>query len=269
MDRGNLYYARNFDKNSVMSRIILITGATAGFGEAMARKFAASGDALILTGRRQERLDQLKSELEKKHSTRVKTLAFDIRSRSAVEQAISSLGADWSEIDVLINNAGLALGAAPIDQGEIDDWEQMIDTNIKGVLYISRAVIPAMKVRGRGHIIHLGSVAAKVTYKNGNVYCATKRAIESLSEGMRLDLLPYGIKVTAIHPGAAETEFSQVRFKGDLNRAASVYQGYQPLTAQDVADVTFFCASLPAHVCVNDLVLTCTAQADTVHFHKT
>lgn len=235
----------------------------------MARKFAASGDSLILTGRRQERLDRLKSELEKTHSARVKTLTFDVQDRMAVERSIGSLDSSWSAVDVLINNAGLALGAVPIDQGDVDDWERMIDTNIKGVLYVLRAIIPGMKERKRGQIIQIGSTAAKVTYKNGNVYCATKRAIEALSEAMRIDLLPYGIKVTALHPGAAETEFSQVRFKGDLEKAASIYQGYQPLTAGDVADVAYFCASLPAHVCINDLVLTCTAQADTVHFHKT
>jgi len=252
-----------------MNKIILITGATSGFGEAMARKFAASGDSLILTGRRQERLDQLKSELEKAHSIRVQTLAFDVQDRAAVERSIGGLDSSWSAVDVLINNAGLALGAVPIDQGDVDDWERMIDTNFKGVLYVSRAVIPGMKARGRGHILNMGSAAAKVTYKNGNVYCATKRAIEALSEAMRLDLLPYGIKVTALHPGAAETEFSQVRFKGDHEKAASIYQGYQPLSAGDVAEVAYFCANLPAHVCINDLVLTCTAQADTVHFHKT
>lgn len=248
--------------------VILITGATAGFGKASAEKFGAAGYDLILTGRRSERLQALKATLEAAHPIRVFPLAFDIRDPEACARAIASLPDDWQRISILVNNAGLAAGLAPIDQGALSDWEAMIDTNVKGLLYITRLVIPFLKTQPSAQIINLGSTAAKDVYPNGNVYCATKHAVEALSEAMRIDLLPYGIKVTAIHPGAAETEFSEVRFKGDEKKAASVYEGYTPLSAEDIAEVIYFCATRPPHVCINDLVITCTAQANALHTYK-
>lgn len=248
--------------------VILITGATAGFGKATAEKFAGTGYDLILTGRRSERLQALKATLEAAHGVRVLPLAFDIRDPEACARAIASLPDDWHRISILVNNAGLAAGLAPIDQGALSDWEAMIDTNVKGLLYITRLVIPFLKTQPSAQIINLGSTAAKDVYPNGNVYCATKHAVEALSEAMRIDLLPYGIKVTAIHPGAAETEFSEVRFKGDEKKAASVYEGYTPLSAEDIAEVIYFCATRPPHVCINDLVVTCTAQANALHTYK-
>jgi 3-hydroxy acid dehydrogenase/malonic semialdehyde reductase len=193
---------------------------------------------------------------------------MDVRHREEVEQALQGLPESWQQVDILINNAGLALGFTPLHEGDPADWDTMIDTNIKGLLYATRIIAPGMINRCKGHIVNIGSTAAKDTYPNGNVYCATKRAVEALSEAMRMDFLPYGIKVTAVHPGAVETEFSVVRFKGDMQRAAQVYQGFQPLTAADVADVIFYCTSLPPHVCINDLVLTPTAQANAHFIHK-
>lgn len=245
-------------------KTVLITGATAGFGAACAEKFASEGYRLILTGRRTERLEAMQQQL--KVPTRI--LTFDVRDRTAVETALASLENDWRDIDILINNAGLALDLSPIDQGNIDDWDTMIDTNVKGLLYVSRMVLPWMKARGKGHVINIGSTAAKHVYANGNVYCASKSAVAALSEGMRIDLLPYGIKVTAVHPGAAETEFSVVRFKGDEERAKNVYKGFTPLHAEDVANVVFYCCSLPAHFCINDLVMTPTAQANAIYTHR-
>ncbi|WP_126247666.1 SDR family NAD(P)-dependent oxidoreductase [Chitinophaga rhizosphaerae] len=246
----------------------LITGATAGFGEACAERFAREGYRLIVTGRRQERLAALQQQLEESFGTEVMPLQFDVRSRDAVTAALESLPDNWRQIDVLVNNAGLALDLSTIDEGNVDDWETMIDTNVKGLLYVSRTVIPWMKERKSGHIINIGSTAAKIVYAKGNVYCATKAAVDALSQGMRIDLLPFGIKVTAVHPGAAETEFSLVRFKGDESRAKDVYTGFQPLKAEDVAAVVWYCASLPAHVCINDLVVTATAQANAYYTFK-
>ena len=255
-----------------MNRTILITGATSGFGEACARKFAAAGDHLILTGRRTDRLDALARELENaatsKRPTRVLPLTFDVRDRAAVDAAIASIPPDWRNIDILINNAGLALGRDYFDDASLEDWETMIDTNVKGLLYVSKAVLPLMIPTGNGHIINLGSVAGKEVYEKGNVYCGTKFAVDAISRSMRIDLLRHGIKVTAIHPGAADTEFSNVRFKGDENLAKKIYDGYTPLHAEDVADVIFYCTSLPPHVCINDLVITCKAQADAIYFYK-
>lgn len=248
-----------------MNKIILITGATSGFGEACARKFASAGGYdIIITGRRKERLDALKKEL----GVRVLSLVFDVQDKAAVQNAISGIPEDWKKIDILINNAGLALGRDYFDEADMTDWETMIDTNVKGLLYVSRAVLPMMIAQGKGHVINLGSVAAKETYEKGNVYCGTKAAVEAISHSMRIDLLRHNIKVTAIHPGAAETEFSNVRFKGDEAQAKKIYEGYTPLSAGDVADTIFYCATLPAHVCINDLVITCTAQADAIYFHK-
>jgi NADP-dependent 3-hydroxy acid dehydrogenase YdfG len=249
-------------------KTVLITGATAGFGEACADLFAKNGYRLILNGRREERLAATREKLKKQYGTECFLLPFDVRDREAVNAAIGSLPEEWQAIDILINNAGLALGRDHFDQASLDDWDTMIDTNIKGLLYVSKAVVPLMVKRKSGHIINLGSVAAKDVYEKGNTYCATKAAVDSISKGMRIDLLQHNIKVTAIHPGAAETEFSLVRFKGDQKTADSVYEGYQPLVAEDVANVIFYCVTLPPHVCINDLVLTSTQQANGIYIHK-
>lgn len=248
--------------------IVLITGATAGFGEACARKFAANGYDLIITGRRQERLAGLQQDLEKTYGIKVLPLAFDVQDEKAVSGTLGQIPESWKAVDILINNAGLALGLSTIDEGNLSDWDTMIDTNVKGLLYVSRVVIPWLKARKKGHIINLGSTAAKTVYAKGNVYCATKAAVDAISQGMRIDLLPYSIKVTAIHPGAAETEFSVVRFKGDASKADDVYKGFTPLQATDVADTIYYCASLPPHVCINDLVITCTQQANAIYTYK-
>lgn len=249
-------------------KIALITGATAGFGEACAERFAKEGYSLVITGRRAERLQEVQQQLEQQYKIRVKTLTFDVRDKDAVQAALGSLEAEWRAIDVLVNNAGLALDLSAIDEGDTDDWDTMMDTNVKGLLYVSRMVIPWMRERKQGHIVNIGSTAAKTVYAKGNVYCASKAAVDALSQGMRIDLLPYNIKVTAVHPGAAETEFSLVRFKGDAARAKDVYKGFTPLSGQDVADVVFYCCSLPAHVCINDLVVTPTAQANAYYIHR-
>ena len=240
-------------------RIALITGATSGIGEATARVLAENSFRLILCGRRKDRLESLQKELS--NSTEVTTLSFDVRHREVVEQALGSLSNEWKEIDVMINNAGNAHGLAPIQTGSVDDWDAMIDINVKGLLYVSHAVIPGMVKRNGGHIINLGSIAGKETYPNGNVYCASKFAVDALTKGMRVDLNEHGIKVTAIHPGLVETEFSLVRFKGDEARAKSVYQGYQPLLPEDIADLILFALTRPAHVVVADLVVFPVAQA--------
>lgn len=251
-----------------MRKIVFITGATSGFGKACAYKFAANGYDLILNGRREERLFELENELETRYNLACLALPFDVQDQSAVFKALESLPDDWRKIDVLINNAGLALGRDLFDEAHLEDWNTMIDTNLKGLLYVTKAALPYMTPQKGGHIINLGSIAGKEVYERGNVYCATKFAVDSISKAMRIDLLRHNIKVTAIHPGAAETEFSQVRFKGNEEAARKVYEGYQPLTAEDVADVIYFTASLPPHVCVNDLVITATQQASSTHFNK-
>ena len=243
-----------------MNKTIFITGATSGFGLAIARRFAAGGYHLIITGRRAERLEALAQELSVEGKVQVTPLTFDVRDKSAVSAAIESVS--HLSIDILVNNAGLAAGLSTIDEGNTDDWDQMIDTNVKGLLYVTRAITPQMVARRSGHIINIGSTAGKLVYKNGGVYCGTKHAVDALNQAMRIDLLPHRIKVTAINPGAAETEFSVVRFKGDAERAKSVYAGFQPLQAEDIADAVWYCANLPAHVCVNDLTLTCITQAN-------
>lgn len=250
------------------NKIVFITGATSGFGEACAHKFAAAGYNIIINGRRIERLKKLQQQLTAQYSIDVFTAPFDVQSREEVFSAIENLPEAWRAIDILINNAGLALGRDLFDEASLDDWNTMIDTNVKGLLYVSKAVVPFMKSRKKGHIINIGSTAGKEVYERGNVYCASKHAVDAISKAMRIDLLQHHIKVTAIHPGAAETEFSNVRFKGDNDAAKKVYEGYQPLTAIDVADVIFYTASLPAHVCINDLVLTCTQQANSNHTIK-
>lgn len=249
-------------------KTVFITGATAGFGEACAIKFAQNGYGLILNGRRIDRLYALKEKLEEEYGITCCLLPFDVQDKRAVFTAIEQLPDEWRKIDILVNNAGLALGRDPFDEASLDDWETMIDTNVKGLLYVSRAVIPLMIKEGAGHIINLGSIAAKDIYDKGNVYCATKAAVEALSKAMRIDLLPHRIKVTAIHPGAAETEFSIVRFKGNEEAAGKVYEGFEPLSAADVAEVIYYTASLPAHVCINDLVVTCTNQANAIYLYK-
>lgn len=249
-------------------KTVFITGATAGFGEACATIFAKNGYRLILNGRRANRLQALKEQLEQAYSTACCLLPFDVQNREAVMAAVAQLPAEWQTIDVLINNAGLALGRDLFDEADLDDWDTMMDTNVKGLLYVSKAVVPLMIKQKRGHIINLGSVAAKDIYERGNAYCGSKAAVDAISKGMRIDLLRHHIKVTAIHPGAAETEFSLVRFKGNQQEAEKIYQNYQPLTAGDVAGIIFYCASLPPHVCINDLVVTCTQQADGIYFYK-
>lgn len=251
-----------------MNKIVFITGATSGFGKATAEKFAANKYDLIITGRRENLLHALQKDLEKKYGIEVLPLVFDVRNREEVAAIISNIPGQWQQIDILVNNAGLALGRDYIDEGNIDDWDTMLDTNVKGLLYVSKAVLPYMTARNAGHIINLGSVAAKDIYEKGNVYCASKAAVDAISKGMRTDLLRHRIKVTAIHPGAAETEFSLVRFKGDEQTAQKIYDGYTPLTAENVADVIYYSATLPPHVCINDLVITCTAQADAFYFFK-
>ena len=251
-----------------MSKIALITGATSGFGKACAEKFGSNGYDLIITGRRAERLEQLQNELQQHYNIAIYPLAFDVQDKKAVFEAIGQLDKEWCCIEVLINNAGLALGRDYFDEASLDDWETMIDTNLKGLLYVSKAVLPFMIKQKKGHIINIGSTAGKEVYEKGNVYCASKHAVGAVSESMRIDLLRHGIRVTAIHPGAAETEFSLVRFKGDAETAASVYAGFKPLTAKDIAEVAYFCATLPAHVCINELVMTCTAQANSFYLHK-
>jgi len=251
-----------------MNKTILITGASSGFGKAMAEKFAADGWNCIITGRRSERLSALAKELETKHGVAVLPVVFDVQNRQEVFDALGNLPATWQQIDVLVNNAGLALGRDSFENANLDDWDTMLDTNVKGMMYVSRAVLPYMIAQKKGHIINLGSVAGKEVYKDGNGYCASKFAVEALSRSMRIDLLQYKIKVTAIHPGAAETEFSLVRFKGDESKAKAIYDGFTPLYANDVADIAFYCATLPENVCINDLVVSCTAQADAIYFHK-
>jgi NADP-dependent 3-hydroxy acid dehydrogenase YdfG len=251
-----------------MEKIVFITGATAGFGEACAHTFAAKGYSLILNGRRAERLTTLQQKLKQQFNTESYLLPFDVQDQAAVFEQIAQLPAAWKNIDILINNAGLALGRDLFQDALLEDWNQMLDTNVKGLLYVSKAVLPFMINNKKGHIINVGSIAGKEVYEKGNVYCASKHAVDAISKAMRIDLLEHGIKVTAIHPGAADTEFSIVRFKGNEETAKSVYQGYQPLTAQDVADVIYYTASLPPHVCINDLVVTCTQQATSYHFNK-
>jgi len=251
-----------------MKKIVLITGATSGIGKACAVKFASAKFDIILTGRRNERLNELKTELEKQHGISVLALCFDVQDKKAVNAALKNLPEQWQKIDILINNAGLALGRDSFEDADMDDWETMLNTNVHGLLYVSKAVLPFMLAQKKGHIINMGSVAGKEVYEKGNVYCASKYAVDAITKSMRIDLLKNNIKVTGIHPGAVETEFSIVRFKGEESKAKSAYDGYKPLTAEDIADTIFYCVSLPDHVCINDLVITCTQQAGTYYFHK-
>lgn len=251
-----------------MSKIVFITGATSGFGEACARKFASHGYDLILNGRRTDRLQLLTNDLEAKYNVAVLQLPFDVQKEKEVFQSIESIPDDWKKIDVLVNNAGLALGRDYFDEGNVQDWNIMIDTNVKGFLYVGKAVSQLMVKQGHGHIINMGSIAGKQVYEKGNVYCASKFAVDAISQGMRIDLLKHNIKVTSINPGAAETEFSLVRFKGDDATAKKIYDGLKPLTADDVAEIIYYCTTLPPHVCINDLSVTCLQQADTIYFNR-
>jgi 3-hydroxy acid dehydrogenase / malonic semialdehyde reductase len=244
-----------------MNKIALITGATSGIGKATAELFSQNQIALILCGRRRERLEALAQELRK--SVKVTTLNFDVRDREEVFKQIENLPQEWKNIDILINNAGNAHGLAPVEKADLADWESMIDINVKGLMYVSKAVIPNMVERKQGHIINIGSIAGKEVYPNGNAYCASKFAVDALNTGMRLDLVHHGIKVTAINPGMVETEFSLVRFKGDEERAKNVYKGVTPLSAYDVADTIYFVVSRPAHVNIADIIMFPTAQANT------
>lgn len=249
-----------------MKKTAFVTGATSGFGKAIVKKFAEAGYKVIINGRRADRLQSLAEELTQKYLAPVHIASFDVRDKDAVFKAVEAFPSEFQYVDVLVNNAGLALGRDYFEDARIEDWETMIDTNVKGLLYVTRAVLPKMVERSSGHIINIGSVAGKEVYEKGNVYCGTKHAVTALSEAMRIDLLKNKIKVTAIHPGAANTEFSAVRFKGNMELAESVYKGYEPLKAEDIADIVLYCVSLPERVVINDLVVTALAQANSFYF---
>lgn len=251
-----------------MKKIALITGATSGLGKAIALRLGKEGYNLIITGRRKDKLEELDKEISINYGSTVLPLCFDVRKYDEVEAALGNLPEKWKNIDVLVNNAGLAVGLDPIHKGEVDDWERMIDTNVKGLLYVTRMVTPVMVERCSGHIINIGSIAGKAVYPNGAVYCATKYAVNALHQGMRMDLLPYNIRVTQICPGAVETEFSLVRFKGDKGRADQVYTGYENLVADDIAESVYFAISQPPHVDIQDMLVMPTAQATGNMFHK-
>jgi NADP-dependent 3-hydroxy acid dehydrogenase YdfG len=251
-----------------MSKTVFITGATSGIGKACAEKFAKEKYNIIINGRRENRLLELQKQLVKDYGVEVECCCFDVREREQVFNNVNGLPEKWNSVDILVNNAGLALGKDRFDSADIDDWDTMMHTNVDGLLYVTRAVLPLLKKSNSPNIINLGSVAGKEVYESGNVYCASKFAVDAISRSMRIDLLPLGIKVTAIHPGAVETEFSIVRFKGDEEKASAAYKGYKPLTAIDVAETIYYCASLPSHVCINDLQITCLAQADAHYFFR-
>lgn len=251
-----------------MGKIALITGATSGIGEATARLLSAEGYDVVVTGRRAERLRELKKELEGEFSNSVATLCFDIRDRLATESALETLPEHFQQIDVLINNAGLAAGLEHIDKGRTADWDAMVDTNIKGLLYVTRIVAEKMAKRKTGHIVNLGSIAGTQPYESGNVYCATKHAVHALSQSMRIDLLSHGVKVTEIRPGMAQTEFSLIRFAGDKERADNVYSGVTPLSSEDIAETIFWAVSQPAHVNIDEVVLTSLNQANAYYTHR-
>lgn len=249
-----------------MSRKAFITGATSGIGEATARIFADHNIDLVLCGRRKLRLESLKAELGKR--VRVKILSFDVGNYAEVQKSISSLDDEWRAVDILVNNAGGAHGLDLLTEGSVDDWEKMMDSNVKGLLYVSKLLVPFMVKRQKGHIVNVGSIAGKQTYSKGTVYCAAKSGVEAISKGMRLELVPEGIKVSNIAPGAVETEFSNVRFKGDLKRAQKVYQGYEPLVAQDIAECILFCINAPDHVQIADMTIFPAAQSDATTIHR-
>ena len=250
-----------------MSKIILITGASSGFGKAIAERFAAGGWNLILTARSKDKLEAVAKAIENKYGVKTLSLIFDVQNKEAVFQQLGNLPVAWQAIDILVNNAGLALGRDSFENAHLEDWEIMIDTNVKGLLYCTKAVLPYL-IKQQGHIINIGSTAGKEVYKDGNIYCATKHAVDAISKAQRIDLLQHKIKVTSIHPGAVETDFSLVRFKGDAQKAAGVYAGYEPLKAEDIADTSWYVANVPKHVCINDVVMTCVAQANSMYLHK-
>lgn len=250
-----------------MKKIVFVTGATAGFGKAIAEIFSKNAYDIIINGRRKDRLDELEIEL-RKNGADVLQLPFDVRDKNAVKRSIDSLSGKWQQINILVNNAGLAQGLNLIQDGEIEDWDTMIDTNVKGLLYVSRAVMPLLIKTGNAHVFNIGSIAGKEVYQKGNVYCASKHAVDAITKAMRIDMLEHGIKVTGICPGAAETEFSLVRYKGDKEKAKNVYKGFTPLNASDIAEIVYFAATRPAHVCINDIVITPTAQANAMYIHK-
>lgn len=252
----------------IMNQIALISGATSGIGEATAHLLAKNNFNLILTGRRKEKLEEVKKEIEKDTGIEVITLNFDIRILNETKNAINSLSPKWKNIDILINNAGLAVGFNKLQEGEVDDWERMIDTNLKGLLYLTRSISPLMIKRGKGHIVNISSIAGKETYPFGNVYCATKHAVQSLTKAMRIDMLEHGIKVSSISPGAVNTEFSLVRFKGDEEKAKQVYKGFTPLFAQDIAETILFIVTRPKHVNIDDMLVMPTDQAFSRDFNK-
>lgn len=249
-----------------MKRTAFITGATSGIGKATAILFAQNGIDLIICGRRKERLEELKNTLGKE--VKIHTLNFDIRNKKMVQEALASLPKEFSRIDILINNAGNAHGLDPIQKGNTDDWDAMLDINVKGLLYVSKSIIPQMIEQKSGHIINIGSTAGKEVYPNGNVYCASKHAVDAINQGMRIDLNPYGIRVGAVNPGLVETEFSNVRFKGDDDRASNVYKGFQPLRPEDIADIIHFVVTRPYHVNIADLIVMPTAQASSTIVNK-
>ncbi|MCY7292075.1 MAG: SDR family NAD(P)-dependent oxidoreductase [Ferruginibacter sp.] len=250
-----------------MNKTVFITGATSGIGRACAEKFAANNYNIIITGRREKLLQEVKLFIEKKFSVTVTTLCFDVQNKEAVFKAVDQLQGDNKQVDILINNAGLALGRDPFDEADITDWETMMNTNVNGLLYMSKALMPHIK-KSKGHIINIGSIAGKEVYENGNGYCASKFAVDAISKAMRIDLIKHEIKVTSINPGAVETDFSLVRFKGNEEKAEAAYKNYIPLTAKDIAETIFFCATLPLHVCINDLTITCLQQASATVFFK-
>jgi serine 3-dehydrogenase len=253
---------------SIQNQIVLITGASSGIGAACAHFFAEAGARLILAARRLERLEELAAALKTQFGTETLLLQLDVGDRPRVESTLSALPKDWAAVDILVNNAGLSRGLDKLHEGQVQDWEEMIDTNVKGLLYVTRAILPGMVQRDRGHVINIGSIAGHQPYPGGNVYCATKAAVKSLTECLKLDLLGTAVRITSVDPGMVETEFSEVRFHGDGDRARKVYQGLTPLTAEDIADVVLYCATRPAHVNINDVILMPVAQASTTMAHR-
>jgi len=253
---------------SLRDRVVFITGASSGIGRSCARAFAAEGAKLILAARRAERLEELAAGLKTEHGSAIHILKLDVRDANAVEQAMSGLPPGWRDIEVLVNNAGLSRGLAKLHEGKLQDWEEMIDTNLKGLLYVSRAIIPGMVARGRGHVINIGSIAGHEVYPSGNVYNATKFGVRALTKGLRLDLNGTGVRVTSVDPGLTETEFSVVRFHGDAERAGKVYQGYTPLAPEDIADAVVYCATRPLRVNVSEMIVMPTDQASTTVVHR-
>jgi NADP-dependent 3-hydroxy acid dehydrogenase YdfG len=249
-------------------RIVLVTGASSGIGHACAEAFAEAGCRLVLAARRRDRLDELAARLRDEAGADVFVSALDVRDREAVDAFIAGLEQNWSAIDILVNNAGLARGLAPLHEGDVEDWEQMIDTNVKGLLWVTRAVLPGMIERGSGHVINIGSIAGHETYPGGSVYCASKHAVTAIGRGLNIDTLGTGVRISSVDPGLVETEFSMVRFHGDRRRAEAVYYGLEPLMGRDVADAVLFCATRPAHANVREMILMPSAQASSVHVHR-